>query len=326
MSAVVHGESQWQAGDASEPSNEGRTVYLFPGQGSQVRGMRERVRQQCPELLDLACEVVGQDPFESARSSTRFLQPAIFCASIAGWRRARELDGPHAADPAGFAGHSLGELAALVAAEAISTEDGLRLVALRGALMERAGAANAEGGMLAVLGADLDVVSEVAASTGLTLANDNAPGEIVLAGGLDDIERAIAMLTEREIRTLQLAVKGAFHSPAMAPACEPLERALRDIAWSTPIAPVYSGVTAAPFDDIPLRLAQSLTQGVRWRETLLRLRATGVRRYVEVGPGRVLTKLVRRTLPSDHEALTIDNFDGAWPNDASARQKETVRA
>jgi malonyl CoA-acyl carrier protein transacylase len=289
----------------------GRTVFLFPGQGSQVRGMRERVARQCPELIELAAEVVGRDPFEAAGESTRFLQPAIFCASIAGWRRAREVE-PAAVDPGAFAGHSLGELAALVAGGALDADEGLRLVALRGRLMERAAATDGGGGMLAVLGAEPDFVQRIGRDTGLTVANDNAPGEIVLAGGLAAIERAVAELTAAEVRALPLAVKGAFHSPAMASASEPFAAALAEIAPRRPAVPVFSGVTAAPFDDVARRLVESLTHGIRWRETLLRLRAAGAERFVEVGPGRVLSKLVKRTLPGV-ETFTIDAVEGAWP-------------
>src|SRR5947209_14162645 len=152
------------------------TAILFPGQGSQTSEMRDTVKAVRPELLDAAAEAVGADPFERVGDGTQFAQPAIFCASLAGW------DG--LGRPLGdfMAGHSLGELAALVAAEAISEQDGLELVALRGRLMQDAGA----GGMLALLGSGAaEQAGELAEAHGLAVANDNSPQQVVLSGARD---------------------------------------------------------------------------------------------------------------------------------------------
>src|ERR1700722_12630181 len=157
-------------------------VYLFPGQGSQVPGMRERVLAYCPELLEIAESMVGKRLLAEAQRSTRLLQPSIYCASVAGWLRARELLADE--QPVAFAGHSLGEVTALAAAGSMSFEDGIRLVVERGVLMEQAAAAGRGGGMLATLGADTQFIADLARRLGLTLATDNAPGELVLAGDL----------------------------------------------------------------------------------------------------------------------------------------------
>src|SRR4051812_47285975 len=154
------------------------TAILFPGQGSQTPGMRDAVAEHAPELL----ERLGDEPFQRVGESTRFAQPAIFCASLAGWRA---LD----AAPLAMAGHSLGELTALVAAGALDPLDGLELVVLRGQLMEAAGG----GTMLALLGAEVEQAEALAGAHGVTVANDNAPGQLVLSGpaqALDAVARA----------------------------------------------------------------------------------------------------------------------------------------
>jgi [acyl-carrier-protein] S-malonyltransferase len=285
-------------------------VYLFPGQGSQVPGMRERVLAYCPALLDIAESMVGQRLLDGEDGSTRLLQPAIYCASVAGWLRAREVLADDS--PAAFAGHSLGEVTALAAAGAMSFEDGVRLVVERGVLMERAAAAGRAGGMLATLGADAEFVASLALRLGLTLATDNAPGEMVLAGDLQALREAGAEVTGAGAKAVLLPIQGAFHSAAMESITGPFERAVRIIRPVRPQVPVFSGLTSRPFADIAAGLAASLTGPVRWRQTLAELRACGARRFVDTGPGHVLAGLVRRTLPGV-TALAVDEADGAWP-------------
>lgn len=274
-----------------------RTALLFPGQGSQSDGMGEDIRRWCPDLFHLALEAVGDDPFERAGEGTEYAQPALYCASFAAWTRA----GRPGAEL--MAGHSLGELAALAAAGAIAPDDGLRIAVLRGRAMSDAARAAPAGGMLALLGGELDH-EELAARHSLTVANDNAPGQIVVSGPVGKLEAAAAEARALGAKTSRLAVSGAFHSPAMAVAIPALEAALDRIEVRAPHTPVLSGVTAAPFDDIRRRLVEALVNPVRWRETLLALRESGTRRFIEVGPGKVLRGLVRRTLP-DVEALLL---------------------
>jgi [acyl-carrier-protein] S-malonyltransferase len=268
-----------------------QTALLFPGQGSQTADMRETVERVRPDLLELALEEVGPDLFERAADGTRWAQPAIYCAALAG---AHELD----ARPDVMAGHSLGEITALVAAGAIGAEDGLRLVAARGRFMQEAAEETGDGGMTAVRAREdnRDAIAEVAATANVAIANDNAPDQLVLSGSLDALDRAEAELEERGIRGKRLPVAGAFHSPLMEPAVEPFRAVVEGIRFAEPRVPVMSCVTAQPFEDVPGQLVRALTEPVRWLEVVRALDARGVTEFVETGPGTVLTNLVRKSL------------------------------
>lgn len=282
------------------------TALLFPGQGSQTAEMRDEVAAARPDLLALAAEVVGDDPFARVEDGTMFAQPAIYCASVVGFERLR--DAGLTAGVVAHVGHSLGEVAALVAADALSAEDGLRLVATRGRLMQESGERSGDGSMLALLGKGAaDHAGAVAAAAGLTVANDNAPNQVVLSGAKDAFGAATEAAREHGLRAVPLPVTGAFHSPAMAGARPELEAALAAIDFAEPAVTVISSITVEPFDDVRARLADALTMPVRWRETLLALRARGVERFVETGPGKVLTGLAKRTVP-DAEALGAEQL------------------
>lgn len=269
----------------------GLTAILFPGQGSQSADMGETVARVRPDLLEMAHAVVGEDPFPRVDEGTNFAQPAIFCASLAGWAALGSPTGEF------MAGHSLGELGALVAAGCLSERDGLELVTLRGKLMQEAGEREGDGGMLALLGAGAaDHASELADAHGLAVANDNSPQQIVLSGARSALPAAAAAAKELGLRAIELPVTGAFHSPMMESAVPAFAAALADIEIAEPRVTVLSAVTAQPFDDVRRRLAEALTMPVRWRETMLELRRLGAERFVEVGPGRVLTGLAKRTL------------------------------
>jgi malonyl CoA-acyl carrier protein transacylase len=269
----------------------GVTAILFPGQGSQTPDMRETVAAVRPDLLSLVDDIVGEDPFARVEDGTRFAQPAIFCASLAGWEALGRPDSEM------MAGHSLGELAALVAAGRLSERDGLELVALRGKLMQESGERAGDGGMLALLGAGAaDHANDLAEAHGLAVANDNSPQQVVLSGDRGAFEGAGAAAKELGLRPMELPVTAAFHSPMMAEAVPEFEAALSRAEINAPRVTVLSAVTAAPFEDVREELAEALTMPVRWRETLLALRERGGERFVEVGPGRVLTGLVKRTL------------------------------
>ncbi len=267
------------------------TAMLFPGQGSQTPDMRATVARERPDLLENVVEVVGEDPFARVEAGTRYAQPAIFCASLAGWAA---LGRPEAEF---MAGHSLGELAALVAADAVSERDGLELVALRGRLMQESGERAGDGGMVALLGnGAADQAPALAEAHGLSVANDNSPQQVVLSGARSAVAQVAQAAKELGLRAMELPVTGAFHSPMMAEAVPEFDAALARVALSTPRVTVLSAVTAAPFDDVRRRLAQALTMPVRWRETMLAMHELGADRFVEVGPGRVLTGLAKRTL------------------------------
>jgi [acyl-carrier-protein] S-malonyltransferase len=276
-----------------------RTAALFPGQGGPTENLTESLTRLRPDLLELAVAELGDDAFERTAESTAYAQPATYCASLAGW----SLVAPERVDV--LAGHSLGELSALAAAGAIDEAAGLRLVALRGRLMERAAEeANAEGGMLAV-NVSRDVGAALARGFGLTVATDNAPDQVVLSGERDSLEVLAEDVDAAGVHSKLLPIPGAFHSPAMASAREEFSRALARIRVSKPRIPVFSCMSAAPMDDPRCRLTQAFTNGVRWRETLLALRRRGVESFIEVGPGRVLTGLVKRTF-DDVAATTAE--------------------
>jgi [acyl-carrier-protein] S-malonyltransferase len=262
------------------------TAVLFPGQGSQTKDMQSDVERLRPDLIDLARAELGSDPFERIEEGTHFAQPAIYCASLAGWT----LVDPD--DVSCMAGHSLGEFSALVAAGVMSELDGLRLVALRGRLMHEA---ESGGGMMAV-GTPVDVAAELAGRFGLTVANDNAPEQVVLSGDGDAVDAAVEQAKADGLRATRLRVSGAFHSPAMGAAATELAAALDAIELGEARVPVYTCVTATPFDDVRTRLVEGLTSPVRWRETVLAMQRAGETRFLEVGPGKVLAGLVRRII------------------------------
>jgi [acyl-carrier-protein] S-malonyltransferase len=268
---------------------DARTALLFPGQGSQTDDMRETVERFCPELLEQAIGEFDADPFEHLEEGTAFVQPALYCASLAGWASAGRPEADF------MAGHSLGELAALAAADSLSESTGLSLAVTRGRLMQDAAEAGPEGGMLAVLGSG-DGALAVAERLGLTVANDNAPGQVILSGPVEALEEAVPALKQAGLRAMRLRVQGPFHSPAIEPAVPAFREALDQAEITAPRVPVISGTTALPFDDVRERLAAALTNPVRWRETLIHLHSQGVRTFLETGPGNVLTGLVRRTL------------------------------
>ncbi|MEA2406643.1 MAG: hypothetical protein QOE69_762 [Thermoleophilaceae bacterium] len=268
-----------------------QTALLFPGQGSQTSDMRETVARSRPDLLELAFAEVGDDPFERATDGTRWAQPAIYCAALAGHA---ELDVQ--ADV--MAGHSLGEITALVAAGSLGAENGLKLVAARGRLMQEAAEETGDGGMTAVRAREdnREAIAEVAASAGVAIANDNAPDQLVLSGALSALDQAEAELQERGIRGKRLPVAGAFHSPLMRPAVDPFREIVESIEFAEPRVPVMSCVTAQPFEDIPRELVRALTEPVRWLGVVRALEERGVTDFVETGPGKVLTNLVKKSL------------------------------
>jgi [acyl-carrier-protein] S-malonyltransferase len=277
------------------------TAALFPGQGVSLTGLRQGVADTCPQLLRSCVELLGEDPFERAGESTRFAQPAIFLASMAAWMRLDE------GAPSAFAGHSLGELSALAAAGVLRQADAVWLVVVRGSLMADAAERQRDGGMLAILKASASDARELGEMHGVDLANDNAPGQAVLSGSRRTLEAVAADARSRGLRAMRLDVAGAFHSRAMQRACEPFRRAVESVEILTPRAPVFSSTTAAPFCDVPAELARALVQPVRWRETMLALHAAGCRRFLDVGPDRVLARLVQRNLQDVEVRAAVDD-------------------
>ena len=272
------------------------SALLFPGQGSHAADLDAGWRGT--PLFERGLELLGYDPFADLGMGTRVQQPAIFLVCACAWDAhdgGREDDGA-AAPVIAAAGHSLGEYAALHAAGALTFDDALLLVDERAAAMQDA-AAMQPGGMVAMLGGDSHAIAELARGLGLTVANDNAPGQVVLSGPLEMVDTAVELARgDAGARAMKLDVAGAFHSPLMDPAADRLRAALAATPISEPAIPVWSNGSAAPFVDVPRELAENLLKPVRWRETLLALRAHGVERFVELGPGELLTGMVKRTL------------------------------
>jgi [acyl-carrier-protein] S-malonyltransferase len=270
-------------------------ALLFPGQGSHAAGMEEPYRGHA--LFERGLELLGYDPFERLSEGTRYQQPALFLCSVAAWDEWRtEPAEDDAGEAIAAAGHSLGEYAALVAAGVLQFDDAVALVDERAAAMAEAGEQR-PGGMIAMLGGESRDVRALADRHGLVVANDNAPGQLVLSGAVEALDAAEEVASEESgARARRLDVTGAFHSPLMEPAADRLRAALDRTPVSPMEIPVYSNGSARPFVDVRAELSENLLRAVRWRETLLALRAAGVERFVELGPGAVLTGLVKRTL------------------------------
>jgi [acyl-carrier-protein] S-malonyltransferase len=280
------------------------SAILFPGQGVGDASSRELVADLRPDLLYLARELVGEDPFERMAEGTAYAQPAVYCASIAGY----EQLGRPAAEY--FAGHSLGEVSALAAAGAIDDADGLSIVVARGRVMDDVARAGEPGGMLAV-GSDRDSAAALAGKHGLTLANENSPQQYVLSGPLARIEEAETAAKGSGVRAKKLAVAGAFHTEAMSSGVGAFRAELDEIEFRSPRAPVVSSTTAEFFrDDARDSLAASLVTPIRWTAVLAKLRQLGVTRYLDAGPGKVLAGLVRRTL-ADPEIEIVSSRESA---------------
>ena len=302
-----------------------RILFQFPGQGSQAVGMGGSLAAAFPEARKVFEEVndaLGEDLFtlmqdgpEDELRLTRNAQPALFAASMAGLAVLRKATGREIADLTDFvAGHSLGEYSALAAAGTLSIADAARLLRLRGDSMQSAVPAG-EGAMAAILNAEEDVVNEIvaeaAASGVIQFANDNAPGQVVVSGAAAAVDRAIELAKARGIRrAIKLPVSAPFHCSMMQPAAEAMAEALASANMKDAAVPVFSNVTAATETDAgTLRdnLVTQVTGRVRWRETLLAAKDAGVSRFVEIGTGKVLSGLVKRTL----DEAGIVNLDSA---------------
>lgn len=282
----------------------GPCAIVFPGQGSQRSGMLDRL-PAVPDLDRLmdAAEALSGLPLreiaagadEAALADTRAAQPLLYLADWA-WGVTLLSEG---LDPVALAGHSLGELAAVAVAGCVSVEAGLELVVLRSRLMAEAAQA-VPGAMAAVLGLDGATVKAVVEGIPrVWVANDNAPGQVVISGAKDAVDgpalQALAEVGAR--RVVPLAVSGAFHSPLMQPAAEAFADVLRRTPFRDAAYPIVQNTTARPArdgDEIREHLAEQIASPVRWTETMLALKELGVATLVEAGPGSVLTGLARR--------------------------------
>ena len=278
-------------------------AYIFPGQGAQFVGMGKDLYEnpKAAELFEKANEIIGfriSDIMfggtDEELKQTNVTQPAIFLHSVI---LAKVLGDDFKPDM--VAGHSLGEFSALVAANALSFEDGLKLVIARANAMQKACEAQPST-MAAILGLADDVVEKICGEVDAVVvpANYNCPGQLVISGSIDGIDQACARLTEAGAkRALKLNVGGAFHSPLMEPAKIELQAAIERTNISAPICPVYQNVDAKPYtnpDEIKANLIKQLTGAVRWTQTVEHMLADGATAFVEVGPGSVLQGLVKK--------------------------------
>ena len=279
-------------------------AYVFPGQGAQFVGMGKDLYDNVPlakELFEKANEILGFPitdimfaGTDEQLKQTKVTQPAIFLHSVI---LAKSLGADF--KPEMTAGHSLGEFSALVAAGALSFEDGLSLVSKRAMAMQKACEQNPST-MAAIIGLPDATVEEIcSAIDGVVVpANYNCPGQLVISGSNEAIDAACAKLTEAGAkRALKLNVGGAFHSPLMEPAKQELEKAIDDAPFRTPTCPIYQNVDAKPYTDpaaIKANLIAQLTAPVRWTYIVKNMLADGVGEFTELGPGTVLQGLIRK--------------------------------
>jgi [acyl-carrier-protein] S-malonyltransferase len=279
-------------------------VYVFPGQGAQFPGMGKDLYEKsilAKDLFETANTILGfriTDIMfagtEEDLKQTRVTQPAVFLHSTI---LAYVLGSSFRPDM--VAGHSLGEFSALVANKSLTFADGLLLVSKRALAMQKA-CENTPSTMAAILGMDDNLVEEVCASIKAVVvpANYNSPGQVVISGSNEGIDEAIETLKEKGAkRAIKLAVGGAFHSPLMEPARLELEDAINNTIFNKPICPVYQNVNAKPSNDpevIKLNLVSQLTSPVRWTQSVLNMISDGATSFVEVGPGCVLSVLIKK--------------------------------
>ena len=287
----------------------GLTAWVFPGQGAQEPGMGRDAYDASPaarQCFDRADEILGrtlsrlcfEGPAEEL-GDTANSQPAMFVTSMAYLAAARERD-DLGHDAAFVAGHSLGEYSALCAAEALAFDEGLRLVETRGRVTKDAGA-RTPGRMAAVLGLDEAAVADVCSEAGAELCNVNAPGQIVIGGTLEAVERACALALERGAkRAIPLDVSAAFHTSLMAPAADAMREAIARSSLRDPRIPIVTNDRALPLEsakEIGDELVFQLTHPVRWVQCVEYMVEQGVTNFIEIGPGRVLTGLIKRIAP-----------------------------
>lgn len=306
-----------------------KTAFLFPGQGSQKVGMLAEFAEQfsgVQETFAEASEAIGYDLWQIAQSGdglnqTENTQPVLLTASIALWRVWLELGG---VAPKYLAGHSLGEYSALVAANSMSLADAVKLVHLRGQLMQSA-VPQGEGAMAAILGLDDAKVIElcqVASQSGqgsVDAANYNAQGQVVIAGSTALVQKVMLQAKEFSGKAIALPVSVPSHCSLMKPAAEQFAHALEQIAIELPRIPVIQNVNAAIATDVT-QLRQALTaqlyQSVQWTKTMQYLQDQGIQYVAECGPGNVLANLAKR----------LPNIEKAFPIDTQSRMEDALNA
>jgi [acyl-carrier-protein] S-malonyltransferase len=298
-----------------------KVAYVFPGQGSQSTGMGWDLYNRyssAKEVFDEADASLGfplsrlcfEGP-EEELTRTHNVQPAILVVSVACLKALQEASHGNFPSPAFVAGHSLGEYTALVAAGVLSLADAVLLVRERGRLMYEAGLKN-PGGMLAVIGLDEETVKDISLRSGTEISNINCPGQIVISGAIEALAKANELAKTRGARTLiPLKVSGAFHSVLMEPVLAEFSKIVSSFRFHPPVIPVISNLTTRPLtdvDSIKTELVKQLRNCIRWQGSVEYMMNNGVTKFYEVGPGRVLTGLIRR-INSELQSFNISGIE-----------------
>ena len=288
-----------------ETKSKPKIAHVFPGQGSQSVGMGYKLCQSSPKAKEVFQEADEALQFSLSRlcfegpedelRQTINAQPAIMTVSIACLRAASEVN--HTVSPSFVAGHSLGEYTALVAANVLGFADAIRLVRERGRLMQKAGEIK-PGGMAAVIGLDEAVLREICRESGAEIANFNCSGQIVISGSKEALARAMELAKARDARrVILLQVSGAFHSTLMQPTIEGLSQAIAQINFRTPEVPIVVNSTAQPVttaEGVKEELLRQLCNCVQWQPSVEYMVEEGVSTFIEIGPGQVLSGLIKR--------------------------------
>ena len=304
-------------------------AYVFPGQASQKTGMGSDLYHEYPaarEVFDRADEVLGYSisrlcfdgPEEELRSTIN-AQPALLTTSYACLQAVGDGSVGRMPKAKMVAGHSLGEYTALVAAGVIDFSTAVYLARERGRLMHEAGIMQ-PGGMVAIIGFDQEPLARVCEETGTWLANINSPKQLIVSGARENLERAAELARERGARrTIPLAVSGAFHTPLMRHARDGMSEILSRVSFQDPVIPVVANTTATPMttaEQVKTELLEQLCNGVDWQRSIEYMIASGISTFIEIGPGEVLSGLIRRI---NGDVSTINISDGESVNKYTGR-------